>query len=94
MEVLASVVDAVGGKIPVLIDGSFRRGSDVVKALALGARAVLVVRPALWALAAYGSAGVTTFLLMMQSETGLAMAACAKPTPALLDRTMLRFDKR
>ena len=47
MDMLASIVDAVGGSVPVLIDGSFRRGTDVLKALALGARAILLGRPAL-----------------------------------------------
>ena len=93
MEMLTSVVDRVGAKMSVLIDGSFRRGSDVVKALALGARGVLVVRPALWGLAAYGSAGVQAVLEMMQAETAGAMAACGKPTIALVDRTMVRISK-
>lgn len=69
MEALASVVDAVSGKAPVMVDGGFRRGTDIVKALALGARAVLVTRPALWGLAAYGSDGVDTLMKMLQSET-------------------------
>jgi 4-hydroxymandelate oxidase len=93
MEVLPSVVDAVAGKIPVLIDGSFRRGSDVVKALAFGARGVLVVRPALWGLAAYGSEGVQAVMQMLQSETARTMNLCGKPTLALLDRTMVRISK-
>jgi 4-hydroxymandelate oxidase len=93
MEVLPSVVDAVAGKIPVLIDGSFRRGSDVVKALAFGARGVLVVRPALWGLAAYGSDGVQAVMQMLQSETARTMNLCGKPTLALLDRTMVRISK-
>ena len=93
MEMLTAVVDRVGGQIPVMIDGSFRRGSDVVKALALGARGVLVVRPALWGLAGYGSAGVQAVLEMMQAEAASTMAACGKPTLALVDRTMVRFSK-
>ena len=67
IEVLPSVVAAVGGRIPVLIDGGFRRGSDIVKALALGARAVLVTRPALWGLAAYGADGVQGVIELLQS---------------------------
>jgi len=93
MELLPSIVDAVGGKIPVLIDGSFRRGSDVVKALAYGARGVLVVRPALWGLAAYGSDGVQTAIQMIQSETARTMGLCGKPKLAMLDRTMVRYSK-
>ena len=94
IEVLASVVDAVAGKVPVLIDGSFRRGTDIVKALALGARAVLVVRPVLWGLAAYGSDGVRTVLQMLQSETGRTMGLCGKPTIADLDRNLVRTVRR
>jgi 4-hydroxymandelate oxidase len=93
MEILPAMVDAVAGKIPVLIDGSFRRGSDVVKALAFGARGVLVVRPALWGLGAYGSDGVQTVMQMIQSETARTMNLCGKPTVALLDRTMMRISK-
>ncbi len=93
IQVLPSIVDAVGGKIPVLVDGSFRRGSDVVKALAYGARGVLVVRPALWGLAAYGSEGVQAALQMIQSETARTMGLCGKPKLAMLDRTMVRFSK-
>src|SRR5439155_10133686 len=85
MEMLIPIVDRIGGKIPVLIDGSFRRGSDVVKALAFGARGVLVVRPVLWGLAAYGADGVQAVIEMIQAEAASAMAACGKPTLALLD---------
>jgi 4-hydroxymandelate oxidase len=93
IEVLPSVVDAVAGRVPILIDGSFRRGSDVVKALALGARAVLVVRPLLWGLSAYGSEGVQTVLQILQSETVRSMSLNGKPTLALLDRSMVRISK-
>jgi 4-hydroxymandelate oxidase len=93
MQLLPSIVDAVGGKIPVLIDGSFRRGSDVVKALAYGARGVFVVRPALWGLAAYGSDGVQAAVQMIQGETARTMGLCGKPKVAMLDRTMIRFSK-
>ena len=57
IEALPDIVDAVQGKIPVLIDGGFRRGTDVIKALAIGAKAVLVGRPPLWGLGAFGTAG-------------------------------------
>ena len=93
IEVLPSIVDAVAGKIPVLIDGSFRRGSDVVKALAYGARGVFVVRPALWGLAAYGSDGVQAAVQMIQSETARTMGLCGKPKLAMLDRSMVRYSK-
>jgi 4-hydroxymandelate oxidase len=94
MEMLASVVDAVGSKTTVLVDGGFRRGTDVVKGLALGARAVLVTRPALWGLAAYGSDGVDTVLKMLQSETARTMGNCCKVNLAALDRTLLKMVKR
>jgi len=94
IEVLTSVVDAVGGKVPVLVDGSFRRGTDIVKALALGARAVLVTRPALWGLAAYGSNGVETVVQMLQSETARTMGNCCKVNLAMLDRSLVRVVKR
>ena len=55
---LPNIVDAVGGKVPVLTDGSFRRGTDILKALAFGAKGVLLGRPVMWGLAAYGDAGV------------------------------------
>jgi 4-hydroxymandelate oxidase len=93
IEVLPRVVDAVGKNTPVLIDGGFRRGTDVVKALAFGARAVLVVRPVLWGLGAYGSDGVETVLHMMQSETARTIGLCGHNTLAELDRSMVRVSK-
>jgi isopentenyl diphosphate isomerase/L-lactate dehydrogenase-like FMN-dependent dehydrogenase len=68
IEVLPEIVKAVDGKIEVLIDGGFRRGTDVLKALALGARGVLVGRPICWGLAAAGAEGVAKVLQMMTSE--------------------------
>ena len=94
IEMLPAVVDAVGGKIPILIDGGFRRGTDIVAALALGARSVLVARPVLWGLAGYGAEGVQTVLEMLQSESARTMGLCGKPNLAALDRTLLRIDRR
>lgn len=94
IEALPRIVDAVGSRAPVLIDGSFRRGTDIVKALAFGARAVLVTRPALWGLAAYGSDGVDTVLKMLQSETARTMGNCSKVNVAALDRSLVRVVKR
>jgi 4-hydroxymandelate oxidase len=76
-----------------MVDGSFRRGTDIVKALAIGARAVLVTRPALWGLAAYGSDGVDTVMKMLQSETARTMGNCSKVNLAALDRSLLKFVK-
>jgi isopentenyl diphosphate isomerase/L-lactate dehydrogenase-like FMN-dependent dehydrogenase len=64
---LPGVVDAVGGQVEILLDGGIRRGSDVVKALALGARAVLIGRAYLWGMAANGEAGVTNVLQILRS---------------------------
>ncbi|HYI96343.1 MAG TPA: alpha-hydroxy-acid oxidizing protein [Bryobacteraceae bacterium] len=94
IEMLPSVTEAVNGKIPVLIDGSFRRGTDILKALALGARAVLIGRPAMWGLAAYGSDGVKAVLEMLQSELGRNMAMCGKPNVAAVSRELVRVHRR
>ncbi len=91
--VLPSVVDAVGGKIPVLIDGGFRRGTDILKALIVGAQAVLVTRPALWGLAAYGADGVQAVLEMAQTELARNMIMIGAPTPKELRRNMIRIHK-
>jgi 4-hydroxymandelate oxidase len=72
--VLPGIVDAVGGRIEVLLDGGVRRGTDVLKALALGARAVLVGRPVLWGLTLDGESGVTAVLEHLRGEIDLAMA--------------------
>jgi 4-hydroxymandelate oxidase len=63
----------VGGKIPVLVDGGFRRGTDIFKALALGANAVCIGRPYLWGLAAFGQPGVETVLKIMRRELEMVM---------------------
>ncbi|WP_315855071.1 alpha-hydroxy acid oxidase [Chenggangzhangella methanolivorans] len=68
IDALPEVVAAVDGKIPVLVDGGFRRGTDVLKALALGATAVCIGRPYCWGLAAFGEPGVAAVLKIMQRE--------------------------
>ena len=68
ISVLPEIVDAVGGRVPVLVDGGFRRGTDILKALALGAGAVMVGRPACWGLAAAGEDGVADVLRILRSE--------------------------
>jgi 4-hydroxymandelate oxidase len=93
IDVLAGIVDAAG-RTPVLVDGSFRRGTDVLKALALGARAVLIGRPAIWGLAAYGAEGVESVLRMMQSELARSMGLCGKPNIAALDRSLVKIHSR
>jgi len=79
IEVLPEIVKAVGGRIEVLIDGGFRRGTDVLKALALGARGVLVGRPICWGLSAAGAEGVAHILQMMTSELERAMLLANVP---------------
>lgn len=76
IEALPAVVERVAGRVPVLMDGGIRRGTDVVTALALGAAGVLIGRPYLWALAADGEAGVRHMLSLLQAEVELAMALC------------------
>jgi 4-hydroxymandelate oxidase len=94
IQMLPSIADAVGGKVPILIDGSFRLGSDVLKALALGARAVLLGRPALWGLAAYGAEGVQSVVELIQSSFARDMAMCGKVSVKTLDRTVVRIHGR
>jgi 4-hydroxymandelate oxidase len=76
IEALPAVADAVQGRIPLLLDGGVRRGTDIVKALALGARAVLIGRPYLWGLAVDGAAGVQRVLDILRDELEAAMALC------------------
>ena len=90
LEVLPEIVDAVKGRIPVLIDGGFRRGSDILKALALGAKAVCLGRVPRWGLGAYGAPGVQRILEILQTELALAMASAGRPTLASIDRTLVK----
>jgi L-lactate dehydrogenase (cytochrome)/(S)-mandelate dehydrogenase len=76
IDVLPAIVAAVDGRIPLLIDGGVRRGSDVVKALALGATACLVGRPQLWGLAVAGEAGVAHMLDIYRREIDRVMGLC------------------
>ena len=94
IEVLPEVVAAVraaGSACEVFVDGGFRRGTDVLKALALGARAVLVGRPVLWGLAADGSDGVRHVLKILRDELDLAMALAGRPSLASIDATLVRL---
>lgn len=90
LDALPDVVDAVGGKVPVLMDGGLRRGGDILKALALGARAVLVGRAPLWGLGAFGQPGVERVLQLLTDETRLAMALAGKRRVAEVDRAIVR----
>jgi len=85
--VLPEVVEAVQGRVPVLVDGGFRRGTDVFKALALGAAAVMVARPLCWGLAAAGQEGVADVLRILRAELENAMALAGARTVADVTRT-------
>ena len=78
IESLPEVVQAVRNRVPVLVDGGFRRGTDVFKALALGARAICIGRPYMWGVAAFGQPGVETVLSILRREFNLVMAECGK----------------
>ncbi len=89
--VLPHIAEAVAGAVPVLVDGGIRRGTDVLKAVALGASAVLVGRPVVFALANAGAVGVAHVLRLLRDELEIAMALCgcatlADITPELLFR--------
>ena len=90
---LSAIVEAVAGKVPVLVDGSFRRGTDVLKALAFGATAVLVGRPVMWGLAAYGADGVQGVLEMLQTELARYMAMSGKPNLKSIDASLVRVHR-
>jgi isopentenyl diphosphate isomerase/L-lactate dehydrogenase-like FMN-dependent dehydrogenase len=84
IDALPEVVEAVAGRIPVLIDGGIRRGTDVAVALGLGAEAVLVGRPVLWGLAWDGEAGARRALALLAEELRLALALLGVPEPSAL----------
>ena len=90
IEALPEVVEAVAGRCEVYVDGGIRRGTDVLKALALGARAVLVGRPVIWGLAVNGSAGVQAVLDMLRTELEMAMMLAGRPTLGSIDRSLVK----
>ena len=87
IEDLPEVIDAVSGRIPVFVDGGIRRGSDAMKALALGAKAVGIGRPYLWALTSFGQSGVERVLDILNAELRLAMRQCGMPTLARINKS-------
>ena len=91
---LPDIADAAGGRLAVLVDGGFRRGTDILKALALGADAVLLARPIMWGLAAYGAAGVEAVLFLLRNQLARSMAASGRPAIALIDRTLVKIHSR
>ena len=88
-EALPRVIDAVAGRIPVVVDGGIRRGTDVLKALALGAKAVLIGRPYIYGLAVAGPAGVERVLQILKTELMMAMALVGVRSIAEIDRQVL-----
>jgi L-lactate dehydrogenase (cytochrome) len=89
-EALPEIADAVGGRLELLLDGGIRRGADVVKALALGARAVMIGRPYLYGLAVAGQAGVERILGLLRDEIDKTLGLLGVPRAAELDRSALR----
>jgi isopentenyl diphosphate isomerase/L-lactate dehydrogenase-like FMN-dependent dehydrogenase len=90
IDALPDIAEAVGGKVPILMDGGVRRGTDIVKALALGAAAVQIGRPYLWGLAAFGQEGVQRVWELLAAELKLALALAGKTKCAELDPRMVR----
>ncbi|HEY1880157.1 MAG TPA: alpha-hydroxy acid oxidase [Caulobacteraceae bacterium] len=92
IDALPEVVAEVGGRAEIYLDSGIRRGTDVLKALALGARAVMIGRPVLWGLAVAGAAGALDVLEMLKRELELAMALAGRPTLADIDGSLVRTD--
>ena len=90
LDVLPSIVDAVAGRAEIYMDGGIRRGTDILKALALGAKAVLVGRPALWGLALGGADGVRAVFQHLRIELETAMALAGRATIADIDRSLVQ----
>ncbi|MDX1981535.1 MAG: alpha-hydroxy acid oxidase [Bryobacteraceae bacterium] len=94
IEVLPEIVDAIGRNGTVLIDGGIRRGTDVLKALAIGAKAVLIGRPPLWGLGAFGAEGVDRVIRLLRDELAWAMGLAGRPTIASIDRSLIRIQNQ
>ena len=89
IDALPLVVEKVAGRVPVLVDGGIRRGTDIIKAFALGASAVQIGRPYLWGLGISGAEGVTRVVEILRKEFEIAMALTGRPTIASIDRSVL-----
>lgn len=94
IQTLPAIAQAVAGKVPILVDGGFCRGSDVLKALALGAQAVLMCRAPLWALAAYGADGVKDQLGLIQNELARDMMMCGLVNMKSMTRAAVTIHRR
>ena len=93
IDALPAIAQAVQGRVPLLLDGGVRRGTDVFKALALGANAVLIGRPAVWGLAAAGPVGVVHVLHLLRAELEVAMALAGTPTLQAITPAALWADR-
>lgn len=91
IECLPEVVDGVGGRIPVLVDGGIRRGTDAYKAIAMGARAVGIGRPYIWGLSAFGQAGVEKVLDILNAEFAMTMRQCGARSLAEISRSTVMW---
>lgn len=91
IEALPEVVAEVGGRAEIYLDGGIRRGTDILKALALGARAVMIGRPVLWGLAVAGAAGALDVVEMLKRELEMAMALSGRPTLSSIDASLVRI---
>ncbi len=89
VDALPEIVDKVGGRVPILMDGGIRRGTDILKALALGASAVLIGRPYVYGLGAAGAEGVERVLNILRAELVMAMGLTGRMTIASIDRSVL-----
>ena len=88
-EALPRIAEKVEGRLPLLVDGGIRRGTDVLKALALGAQAVLIGRPYLYGLAVAGAEGVARVINVLRNELMMAMALTGRTSIAQIDRSVL-----
>jgi 4-hydroxymandelate oxidase len=93
IEALPEIAERVGGQIEILLDGGIRRGTDVLKALALGAQAVLIGRPYLWGLAVGGAAGVRQVIELLRAEIESAMAQCGQADVKKIDRSLVALTR-
>ena len=89
VDALPEIVDKVGGRVPILMDGGIRRGTDILKALALGASAVLIGRPYVYGLGAAGAEGVERVLNILRAELVMAMGLTGRMTIESIDRSVL-----
>ena len=89
LDALPAVAEAVGDRAEVLVDGGIRRGTDVIKALALGARATLIGRPLLWGLAVGGEAGAGHVLGLLRAELELDLLLCGLKSTQAVPRSVL-----